>query len=132
MGRWSAAGEVRAAADPKHTAGRIDELLAQEHFGATGTQLPPQPTKAVDDETFLRRVSLDLIGALPAPEEVIRFALDPSPGKRAAVVERLLADKQFGQNWARYWRDVIFYRRKEERALLAAPAFNVWFDRRLE
>ena len=42
------------------------------------------------------------------------------------MVDRLLADKQFGQNWARYWRDVIFYRRKEERALLAAPAFNVW------
>ena len=118
--------EAAAAADPKQTAARIDALLAQEHFGATGTGPTPHPASAVDDETFLRRVSLDLIGAMPAPEEVIRFSLDPSPGKRATAVDRLLADKQFGQNWARYWRDVIFYRRKDDRALLAAAAFTVW------
>ena len=117
---------ARAAADPKQTADRIDALLAQEHFGTTGTSLVPHPAPTVDDVTFLRRASLDLIGALPAPEEVIRFAIDPSPSKRSAAIDRLLADKQFGQNWARYWRDVVFYRRKEERALLAAPAFNVW------
>ena len=57
---------------------RVDSLLAQEHFGAKGTKLTPRPTTTVDDETFLRRVSLDLIGTLPAPEEVIRFALDPA------------------------------------------------------
>ncbi len=123
---WPRREKFCAAADPKQTAARVDQLLAEEHFGATGIQLAAHPTRSVDDETFLRRVSLDIIGALPAPEEVIRFELDPSSGKRAAVVDRLLADKQFGQNWARYWRDVIFYRRKEERALLAAPAFNVW------
>jgi hypothetical protein len=118
--------QALAVPDPKQTADHIDALLAQEHFGATESGVAPRPAPTVDDETFLRRVSLDLIGALPAPEEVIRFALDPSPHKRAAAVERLLADKQYGQNWARYWRDVVFYRRKDDRALLAAPAFNVW------
>ena len=42
--------------------------------------------------------------------------------KRAKAVERLLAKEQFGVNWARYWRDVIIYRRSEDRALLASPA----------
>jgi uncharacterized protein DUF1549/uncharacterized protein DUF1553 len=115
-----------AAPDPRQTAARIDSLLAQEHFGAEGRQLTPRPATIADDETFLRRVSLDLIGALPAPEEVIRFTLDGDPNKRTEIINHLLADKQYGQNWARYWRDVVFYRRKEERALLAAPAFNVW------
>ena len=116
-----------AAADPKQTAGRVDALLAQEHFGATGhaTRSASDADRSTTKHFCAARRSTSS-AALPAPEEVIRFALDPSPGKRAAAVERLLADKQFGQNWARYWRDVIFYRRKDERALLAAPAFNVW------
>jgi predicted Rdx family selenoprotein len=122
----SLTSEAQAIADSHQTASRIDALLAQEHFGAEGTHVSPRPAKIVDDETYLRRLSLDLIGALPAPEEVIRFALDTDPNKRSTAVQRLLADKQYGQNWSRYWRDVVFYRRKEERALLAAPAFNVW------
>ncbi len=118
--------QTPTAPDPHQTAARIDSLLAQEHFGAEGKRQTPKPAGPVNDETFLRRVSLDLIGALPAPEEVTRFALDTHPNKRWVVVQELLADKQYGQNWARYWRDVIFYRRKEDRALLAAPAFTLW------
>ncbi len=80
--------------------------------------LPANASGAVvDDETFLRRVSLDLIGQPPTPEETTLFTLDTAPDKRAVVVDRLLADRRFGENWGRYWRDVIFYRRTEDRAL---------------
>ncbi len=48
--------------------------------------------------------------------------LDPSPDKRGRVIDRLLDDPRFGENWARYWRDVIMYRRSDDRAQLAAPA----------
>jgi hypothetical protein len=71
----------------------------------------------VDDETFLRRVSLDLIGHPPTPEQTTLFVLDTASDKRAVMVDRLLADRRFGENWGRYWRDVIFYRRTEDRAL---------------
>ena len=40
--------------------------------------------------------------------------------KRAVAVDRLLARREFGENWARYWRDVILYRRSEDRALITS------------
>ncbi len=48
------------------------------------------------------------------------FLLDPAADKRAKLVDRLLSDSRFGRNWGRYWRDVIMYRRIEDRALLAS------------
>lgn len=104
---------------------RTDALLAAEHFGGDGQfggDGAAKPAAAASDEIFLRRLALDLIGVPPTPEEVTAFSLDPSPGKRQQAVERLLADERFGQNWARYWRDVIMFRRSEERGLIAAPS----------
>ena len=77
---------------------------------------------AARDEVFVRRVTFDLVGELPTPEEITRFLLDPSPDKRARLVERLLADSRYGLNWGRYWRDVILSRRSDERALFAAES----------
>src|SRR4051812_27993380 len=88
-----------AAAD---TARDVDRLLAEEVFTAD-TKLAPR----VDDATYLRRVWLDIVGDIPAPENVNAFVLDPAKDKRERIVENLLANPQYGQNWARYWRDVI-------------------------
>jgi len=109
------AGEMGAAAVAK----RADALLAEEQFGGDAQT---QAASAASDEIFFRRLSLDLIGAPPTPEAVTAFSLDPSPEKRQKAVERLLADQRFGQNWARYWRDVIMFRRTEDRGLFAARA----------
>src|SRR5690606_32829093 len=49
---------------------------------------------------------------------------DQSADKRSQTVDRLLDDDAFGANWAGYWRDVIMYRRSEERARLAEPALT--------
>ncbi len=131
------AAALRAASvpDARQSAARVDSLLAQEHFGAEGTKLPPQPTKIVDDETFLRRVSLDLIGSLPAPEEVTRFALDSDPNKRGVLVERLMADKQFGPEVGPLLgKNVVLYRRREEQAAVGcAPGRPAsWIGRSVE
>src|SRR4051812_12659827 len=80
------------------------------------TKLAPR----IDDATFLRRVWLDLVGDIPTPEHVTAFVLDPANDKRQRVVSELLANPQFGQNWARYWRDVILSRKLEERASIVA------------
>jgi hypothetical protein len=108
-----------ATDDAATVAGRIDQLLAKD---ASAGGSAPGGAPRVDDVAFLRRVSLDVAGRLPAPAEVTAFALDPAPNKRAAAVERLLAGKEYGQNWARYWRDSILYRRSDERALLVGQA----------
>jgi len=111
---------------PGDVAKQVDASLAAELF-ASQTELAPQ----CDDATYLRRVWLDLVGDIPAPEHVIAFTLDPSADKRERVVRELLADPQYGVNWARYWRDVIFYRRIEERALIASNALEADLSQQL-
>jgi len=108
-------------ATPAATARRVDELLAEE--------LPDRPVvKRVDDHTFLRRVTLDLIGRNPTPEEIGAFTRDTSPDKRAEKVAKLLADDRYGTNWSRYWRDVVLYRRTEDRALIAAGPLQTYLE----
>jgi hypothetical protein len=80
-----------------------------------------------DDAGFLRRASLDLVGRQPSPEEIESFLADESPAKRVALVERLLADPAWATNWARYFRDVILYRRSDDRAIAMAPAVESFF-----
>ena len=106
-----------ATAKPSSTtvAKRIDQALTQDVFDKD-TELAPR----TDDATFLRRVTLDLIGDIPPPETVIAFLLDPSGNKREQLVQTLLADPHYGQNWARYWHDVVFFRAQEDRARIAA------------
>jgi len=108
---------VQARPTSKRAARQVDEALAEVLFDET-TSLAPR----CDDATYVRRVWLDLVGDIPGPETVIGFVLDTAPHKRRTLVRQLLNDPQYGQNWARYWRDVIFYRRTEDRALVGANA----------
>jgi hypothetical protein len=124
-------GPAQAAApplppDPAETARQVDYSLGEEVFAAK-SQLAPRTS----DATFLRRAWLDIVGDIPTPEHVTAFLLDRSPDKRARVVRELLADPQYGVAWARYWRDVIMYRRTEDRALIAANALEADLSRQL-
>src|SRR6266436_6744214 len=96
---------------------QVDELVAAELFKPE-TKLAPR----IDDATYLRRVWLDIVGDIPTPEHVTAFVLDPAKDKRERVVNELLDKPQYGQNWARYWRDVILSRRLEDRAQLVSNA----------
>lgn len=110
---------VSTAAEPgsSEAARRVDELLASEVFTEDSSG---EPVGRVDDETFLRRAYLDVVGEVPTIDEVLAFTLDPDADKRAKLIATLLADDGFGRNWGRYWRDVIMYRRSEDRSLIAA------------
>ncbi len=109
-----------ASADtPAVVAAKADEILRQEV-----PAVAPSAKSVISDELYLRRVSLDVVGQLPSPEEITAFVLDPAEDKRASVVERLLADERYGANWGRYWRDVIMYRKTEERGqIVSEPLF---------
>ena len=65
------------------------------------------PAPDADAYTWLRRVSFDLTGLPPRPEDVARF--DTSPASRAAAVDRLLQSSAFGERWARHWLDLTGY-----------------------
>jgi Protein of unknown function (DUF1549)/Protein of unknown function (DUF1553)/Planctomycete cytochrome C len=67
------------------------------------------PSPAANKTTLLRRLSLDLIGLPPTPEEVQAFLADESPQAYAKVVERLLASPHYGERWGRHWLDQARY-----------------------
>jgi hypothetical protein len=67
------------------------------------------PSKEADRRTLIRRVTFDLIGLPPTPEEIEAFVNDSSADAWEKVVERLLASPHYGERWARHWLDVVRY-----------------------
>jgi hypothetical protein len=113
---------------PASASRRIERLFLGEVNADTDE---PVSLAQADDETFLTRVWLDLVGERPTPEAITEFVLDPSEDKRRTAIGRLLEDERFGLNWARYWRDTILFRRNDERALLASESAVRWLSGQL-
>ena len=65
-----------------------------------------KPAVTADRRTLIRRVTYDLTGLPPTPEEVDAFLHDTRAGAYADLVERLLASPRYGERWGRYWLDV--------------------------
>ncbi|MBI5768133.1 MAG: DUF1549 domain-containing protein [Verrucomicrobia bacterium] len=64
-------------------------------------------TPLSDDLTFLRRVTLDVVGVVPSEAEIAAFAADRSPDRRARVIDRLLADPRAADHEMGYWLEVL-------------------------
>ncbi len=62
-----------------------------------------------DRRTLIRRVSFDLTGLPPTPDEVEAFAQDDSPEAYEKLADRLLASPRYGERWARHWLDVVHF-----------------------
>jgi hypothetical protein len=67
------------------------------------------PSPEADKRTLIRRVTLDLTGLLPTPDQVNEFVADASPQAYEHLVDRLLASPSFGEQRARYWLDYARY-----------------------
>lgn len=67
------------------------------------------PSPEADRATLARRLSLDLTGLPPDPDEVARFVRDPSPDAYANLVDQLLASPAYGERWASVWLDLARY-----------------------
>jgi hypothetical protein len=67
------------------------------------------PAPPADKRTLLRRVTFDLTGLPPTPEEIEAFLRDTSPQAYEKVVERLLASPRYGERWGRHWLDLVRY-----------------------
>ena len=78
----------------------IQNRLAQENLS---------PSPAASPATLIRRVSLDLTGLPPTPEEVAAFLADPSDQAYSKLVDRLLQSPHYGERWGRWWLDQARY-----------------------
>lgn len=67
------------------------------------------PSQSADKRTLLRRLTFDLTGLPPTPEEMASFLADGSPDAYDKVVDRLLASPHYGERWARHWMDVVHF-----------------------
>ena len=68
-----------------------------------------QFSPAADRHTLMRRLSLDLLGLPPTPEEIAAFVGDDAPDAYARLVDRLLASSHYGERWGKYWLDAVGY-----------------------
>ncbi len=91
------------------TSADIDAIVDRQ-LAATKTA----PSPLTSDEAFLRRVALDLTGKPPAIGSIRQFVASRAADKRSRVIDSLLEDPEFGENWARYWRDVVAFRAPNE------------------
>jgi len=82
----------------------IDHFIAAKLEDA---KLSPAPE--ADPRTLLRRVTFDLTGLPPTPEELNAFLADSKPGALERVVDRLLASPRYGERWARHWMDAVHF-----------------------
>ncbi|WZO97880.1 PSD1 and planctomycete cytochrome C domain-containing protein [Isosphaeraceae bacterium EP7] len=75
--------------------------------GISAAGLTPAPE--ADRPTLIRRLTFDLHGLPPAPEEVDAFIADTRPDAYERLVDRLLASPRYGQRWGRHWLDLVRY-----------------------
>ena len=95
---------VRRPAVPRVAAAEhpIDAFLDR---WLAGQGLAPAPE--ADRRTLIRRLSFDLVGLPPSPEEVAAFLTDDRPGAYERLVDRLLASPHYGERWGRHWLDLV-------------------------
>ncbi|HKI31536.1 MAG TPA: DUF1549 domain-containing protein [Gemmataceae bacterium] len=124
-GLLAVAPSFAAKPDERDVARRVDEALTR----ALGKAVPAPPL--ADDETFLRRVSLDLTGKTPAPDEIKTFLADTTADKRARLIDRLLSGEPYAVNWGRYWRDVLTYHTPASGNYLRWQLFDDWMVEQL-
>ncbi|MDB6073142.1 MAG: hypothetical protein JWO89_782, partial [Verrucomicrobiaceae bacterium] len=86
----------------KAKAAQIDKLIAQDLAKNKLTANPP-----ASEEVFVRRVYLDVIGRVPTKKETLDFLNSKDAGKRAKLIDTLLASDGYAQSYYNFWADVL-------------------------
>ena len=105
---WSLRPLVRPTvpgADEESGTGNPIDAFLERRLAAEGLTPSPEAGR----RTLIRRVSCDLTGLPPSPEELTAFLANQDPGAYGKLVDRLLASPRYGEHWARHWLDVAGY-----------------------
>jgi hypothetical protein len=103
---WEPPLRLREIELPHPQGGRTNPVdrVIDAYWQQQGIARPPR----ADDRTFIRRVSLDLVGLLPDPARVEAFVADVNPEKRAVLVRGLLGDRVgYAEHWLTFWNDLL-------------------------
>jgi hypothetical protein len=117
-------GESKLGQLTRQVTGMLPDFLpggSHSHDGAIGTNGDTidsyvfadlqtrgiKPAESTNDYEFIRRVSIDLTGRIPTPDQVTKFVNDPTPSKRANLVDQLLATPQWVDKWTVFYSDLF-------------------------
>lgn len=124
--------------------GQVGVFRATAPLGAPVGELPPSanfiddlvfnklkqlglpPSGIADDNTFLRRVTIDVAGRLPTPAEMEAFLSDGNPRKREAAIDRLLASDEYADYFAGKWSALLRNKRADAKDARGNFAFHRW------
>ena len=87
---------------PGWTANPIDAFVDSKR-----SEAGLEPSAQADKRTLIRRLTFDLLGLPPKPEEINTFLSDTSDHAYENLVDRLLASPHYGERWARHWLDIV-------------------------
>lgn len=113
--------QVAAKTEVSFTGADLDQLL-KWNVKRPEEDLAP----LCSDEVFIRRATLDVTGRVPSVKEMESFLSDRASDKREKLIERLLASKEFGQNWAKYWREVVMFTTPVKNKKISPDVFEDW------
>lgn len=99
----------------------IDELVFENW-----KNLHLLPADICDDETFLRRSTIDLVGLLPTPEERSRFLLSKDPDKRSKWIDELLEREDFLDLWVMKWAEMLQIRTANGLSSKGLQRYDAW------
>ncbi len=108
-------GSLARADTEVFAAAEIDALLAKDWAANNLT-----PNAPADDNVFVRRIYLDLVGRIPTTREAEEFLASGEEGRRAALIDKLLDSEGYVQNYFHYWADVL---RVQSKAQRTGPAY---------
>jgi hypothetical protein len=104
----------------------VDELVA-----AKLKKLRIAPSDICGDETFLRRIYLDLTGTMPSIEEAERFLADADPGKRDRLIDELINRKEFTELWVNYWAEWLMVRTSVQMSYKSMLLYYNWLQQQV-
>lgn len=118
----------RTVTPPTITPAEIDSLM-DKHLASSKVPLASPTT----DVEFVRRAHLDLTGRPPSPEQVVGFMRTKQSDKRGKLIEYLLNQPEYAENWAHYWRDVIqFHATNQNANQIRYGEFEKWLAKQFE
>lgn len=100
--------------------------FVDEHVYAKLRTLGLPASDVCDDQTFLRRVTIDIAGRLPSDQEAIAFAENGETEKRAKLVDRLLESTDYADYFANKWSSILRNKRKNGTYARGTQAFHGW------